>query len=184
MTGIARGRSWLALSAVPGSRGGPDWIDPQESVSSHPGGSWDTELPPLALLPGIPAPSPHAVMTEHAKAPSRPGLAAVEEGVQGPREERVLIWSVSGNHHAHVSTITALGLVTPEREPHILGTAALIILSTSCWFLQASHAACACTEVSPVQCVCTPTHSRTPLSSHLPPSIYQPSLNGPAWLKP
>lgn len=83
----------------------------------HPGGSWDTELPPLALLPGIPAPFPHAVMTEHAKAPSRPGLAAVGEGVQGPREERVLIWSVSGNHHAHVSTITALGLVTPEGEP-------------------------------------------------------------------
>lgn len=55
--------------------------------------------------------------SEHAKATSRPGLAAVEEGVQGPREERVLIWSVSGNHHAHVSAITALGLVTPEGEP-------------------------------------------------------------------
>ena len=48
-------------------------------------------------------------MSEYAKAPSSPGLARVEDGVQSPREERVLIWPVTGDRHVHVSTITALG---------------------------------------------------------------------------
>lgn len=67
----------------------------------------------LALLPGIPAPFSHShdrlhPVSEYAKAPSSPGLATVEDGVQSPREERVLIWPVSGDHHVHASTITAL----------------------------------------------------------------------------
>ena len=122
-------------------------------------------------------------MSEYAKAPSSPGLARVGDGVQSPREERVLIWPVSGDHHVHVSTIS-FGAVSghpPQRgsrkpEAHECvgalmqraGPLALISLSTFCWCLQASHAACACAEVGPVRCMCTPTHSSTPLPCHLP----------------
>ena len=128
-------------------------------------------------------------MSEYAKAPSSPGLARVEDGVQSPREERVLIWPVSGDHHVHVSTIS-FGAVSghpPQRgsrkpEAHECvgalmqraGPLALISLSTFCWCLQASHAACACAEVGPVRCMCTPTHSSTPLPCHLPPSAHHP----------
>lgn len=60
----------LAPSALPGRL--LLSLGPQELVSSHPGGSWDTELPPLALLPGIPAPFPHAVMTDCAQGVNTP----------------------------------------------------------------------------------------------------------------
>ena len=155
----------------------------------------------LALLPGIPAPFPHShdrlhPVSEYAKAPSSPGLATVEDGVQSLREERVLIWPVSG-----ITMCTPVlsqlwsgqWSPTPERKPEAheyvgahtqcTGPLALIILSTFCWCLQASHAVSACAEVGPVHCMCTPMHSSTPSPCHLPPSTHHPSLNRPGWLR-